>query len=518
MDSEISKKEAKPKKKKAPLPLDSSFDEFMKKFTEAKSAEDKLHLAILYMRSSLSQEGSPHFKEFWEARKVCLPLFKEVMNSALKGQLWGQFLELSNEALRLKELLYEQSSFAVEQIDLAMQAFEEELKHFDRLLSEAPEIAWPEIHETLQDKIPSYNSIQRELGLLGTLASRVHSLRKEVMKTEMRLRDKSRLLKRLSEAGDKIFPRRKELMQKVSEEFAKDVDAFIQKHFTEEKLKAPLYALREEIKALQSIAKVITLTPEIFTQTRLRLSECWDKVKVLEKERKKEIAEKKEEQEKNRLELVKKIAEFREKANDLSFEQKRREIDELYKTMQRLPLQRSDLPELRKELDGLKSTYLVREKPKKEAPVQKPALTPAVDHYSPLKQKLEDLSQKANSLTPVELQSEVINLKVEIEKASISKEQSDNLRFGLDDLMDLLFQKKVESAGSDSEKIEEILEERRKIRQEMKARLDAFRKVAGGSGFDFEKAMLYREFVDKAKDRLLKIDEEISLLEEQLGS
>ena len=54
------------------------------------------------------------------------------------------------------------------------------------------------------------------------------------------------------------------------------------------------FALRDEIKVLQILAKEMTLDTHAFTETRLELSKCWDFLKECDKERKKEMAEKKE--------------------------------------------------------------------------------------------------------------------------------------------------------------------------------------------------------------------------------
>jgi hypothetical protein len=93
--------------------------------------------------------------------------------------------------------------------------------------------------------------------------------------------------------GDKIFPKRKELIKKISAEFEKDV-----KEFSDKILKAsapiriPFFSLREEIKELQYLAKLFTLNTQTFNFVRQVLSECWEKIKIEEKEIKKQKQEK----------------------------------------------------------------------------------------------------------------------------------------------------------------------------------------------------------------------------------
>ena len=54
-----------------------------------------------------------------------------------------------------------------------------------------------------------------------------------------------------------------------------------------------LFSAREEIQHLQGVAKLLTLSTDAFTTTRLRLSECWDSIKTVLTERKKNAQSKK---------------------------------------------------------------------------------------------------------------------------------------------------------------------------------------------------------------------------------
>src|ERR1700743_2992636 len=66
MSKEEGRSSSKPKVRRKPE-FDASFSEFMNTFNSSSSNEDKIQLCIQYMRTSISQEGTPHFKEFWEA-------------------------------------------------------------------------------------------------------------------------------------------------------------------------------------------------------------------------------------------------------------------------------------------------------------------------------------------------------------------------------------------------------------------------------------------------------------------
>src|SRR3989344_8289333 len=116
------------------------FKEFMQSVASLATPEEKIALGLTFMRQSISQEGSPRFREFWEARKVVLAFFKENLGAVIRSKLWEEYVELTVEARRLKEILEEQSSFAIEQIDLAIQAIESDLVNFEDLLARSGEI------------------------------------------------------------------------------------------------------------------------------------------------------------------------------------------------------------------------------------------------------------------------------------------------------------------------------------------------------------------------------------------
>ena len=60
------------------------------------------------------------------------------------------------------------------------------------------------------------------------------------------------------------------------------------------------------------------------------------------------------------------------------------------------------------------------------------------------------------------------------------------------------------------------MKERKEQRQEIKTNLEDYRKAVGGSGFDFEKAMLYRELMEEEKNRLDKVNHIIGEIEEKI--
>src|SRR5271157_2177684 len=101
---------------------------FQEKLEKLGCNEDKVSLLLEEMKLAISQEGKANFKLFWKAKELVLGLFKETLHPMIRSQYWNQFVELSNEARQLKSHLEEATSFALEQIALAITALQEDLK------------------------------------------------------------------------------------------------------------------------------------------------------------------------------------------------------------------------------------------------------------------------------------------------------------------------------------------------------------------------------------------------------
>ena len=502
------------------------FSEFLQRFNEENSSERKISLSLEFMRGALASGGTPRFKDFWEGRKLCLPLFKESIPAKSRSQLWSEYIELSTEAKRLKEILDEQSAFAIEQIELAIQALERDLEHFALLLQSTPALI-PKECFSLRQKAASYNEIQNELNLLNTLATRINGLRKEIVKTEMRIRIKNRLLERLSHCGDQIFPKRKELIKKLSREFIEDVQYFLDSNFREEELKGlPLYALREEIKHLQSIAKILTLNTQAFTETRQLLSRCWDRIRNEEKEKKREFQEKRQLFKQNFDSVLEKIKGFKEKCESgLSMEECDIESSEILQFMKTIELGREEVRALREELFKAKSGPLerARELEEEKRRQEKQAEIQRREKIETFKHSLQELARGAVSLDVADLIAQKGQLLETLAEISLTKGERhlvDRLFKQIKDVIDEKRQKALLNlSDADLQALDQLksaLEEKRGARAELKNQLEQYRKILGGSGFDFEKAMLYREMIEEEKGRLDKLDSAIGEIEEKI--
>lgn len=500
----------------------------MKELEPLPDPESKLLHVIDFMEKALAQTGSPHFKSFWQARGLCLQLFKENIAPAKRSSLWMKYTELSKEARRLKDLLDEQSAFAVEQIEIAIQALETEVSQLDQIKESEAVGELQMDSQVLKRQMSFYSKVQFELDFLNKQASRINALRKELIKTEMRVRKKNKFFQRLSLLGDKVFPRRKELITEISNHFIEDVDKFIAQYFNTEASHDSLFFLREEIKALQGTAKLLTLNTHAFTHTRMRLSECWDKIKVLEKERKKVRAQQKTVFKENMDAALQKIEECKTaiQGGQISPADGNKKLDEVLTFMRSIELGREELQHLREQiaiarqplLEMLKTEEQKRHDQEQERQRQK--RQKVVD----LKHEIDQLIRSVDIHDAVKLVAERDAILEKIQSSALVKTEKLELERLLKPLRDIIADKKAMSLTTLSaddrqalQQLKDALQERRTLRQEIKDQVESLRRSSGSSGLDFEKAMEYNAQLLVQKERLEKINHGIVEIEKKIS-
>jgi hypothetical protein len=517
--------DAEEPKKKEKEPHSKVFEEFLAQMTIQATAEAKLQLAIEMMRSSISQGGSPNFKHFWEARKLCLPLFKENIPQPVRSPLWDLYVELSKEARRLKEILDEQSAFAVEQIEMAIAALEKEIASLKEHVEPAHALLIPQAFEAHEKY---YRGVQGELNVLNAEASRINALRKELIKTDMRVRQKNNLFQRLSSVGDHVFPRRKDLIKEVSTRFVQDTDDFVKRYFGQEIPSDLLFYLRDQIKILQGMAKELTLNTTSFTKTRHQLSECWDKLKVEEKEFKKERAQQRVAFKQNADALMEKIKEcqvaFAE--GHLTINDAQGYLDEVVSAMRQTELGRDEVKFLRDEVSAVRHNVeaKIKEEDDRRLSHEKERDQKKKEMIKNLKERIQGLLKGQEQFDAEHLSSEREVLLVEIQQTGVTKLERQELEKLLKPLKDMITEKKEKSVLSLSaddkaslEKFQAVLNQRLARRQEIKNQLEIFRKAAGSSGFDFEKAMNDQAQIEEEKERLEKINQGIKEIQDKIS-
>ena len=497
-----------------------SLMEFLEQFHGEINSEKKIRLNLEFMRQALSQGSSPRFKDFWEVRKLCLSLFKEDMPVSIRADLWNSYIELASEAKQLKEIVDQQSAFAVEQIELAIQALEKDVADMNVVLELIADIVLPEECFSLQKNREFYTVIQRELQLLNALAVKINSLRKELLKTEMRIRIKNKLLERLSVCGNQVFPRRKELIKQISEQFSQDVEYFVYSQFREGEMKQlPGYVLREEIKYLQQIAKVLTLNTHVLSETRVKLSTCWDEIKNYEKERKKETQEKKLLFKQGFDLIAEKIQVFAASIHEeTSLQECDQQITEILTFMRTVLLGRQEVQILKEQLYNVKKPVLEKARETEQIHLQKlqEKEKEKKDRLEKLSCDLKSLIQGASELSLEQLTSQNKALEEcfqQLQWKQSEKQMLERLFKRIKDLINDNKEKTLMLLSEDDQKtldqLHIVLFEKKNRRKELKEQLEQYRKLLGGSGLDFEKTIMYRDLMETDKSILEKINSSI---------
>lgn len=514
-------KEAKGPSKQSP------YEQLLADLSLRNLPEEKIQLALLFMEGALAKEAAVDFKGFWEARKICLTLFREPIAPLLRGELWNKFSDLSKEARRLKDISDEQSAFAAEQIEMAIQSIENDLSDPEKVIATLEVLSVPQKCRALAQNWDDYSSMQRELNFLNAYASRINGLRKELMKTDMRIRIKNQLFDRLSKAGDLLFPRRKELIHLVSERFEKDVHQFTERHFGPSGSSVPTFALREEIKEMQGVAKLLTLNAKAFNQVRMKLSACWDALKEKDVEKKKELEGKKELFQTNAEPFYTLFSELegllsQEGANADEMESR---LSKALQEMRNVELGRDDVRQLKEKAQAVRKTLFDREhaleKARKEAEAERQTKRRAL--IEELRVKAAEILTRADSQTIEEVNASEEAFKTELAASGLNRTEQTEIEKLLKPLKAVIKRKKEEAllnlpkdAREALEQLRELLAQKQQEKIEIKSLLEDLRKKSKASGLDFNRALEFNEKITEENERLQEVVRSVDEIEARI--
>lgn len=493
------------------------------------NSEKKAAAAVEAMRYTLEKGKTGSFKLFWDVRKLCLDLFKEKISPAVRANLWNDFRELSKEAKLLKEVLDEDSAFAVEQLDIAINALSAELVDYQPMIKDAPMIDLKGITSHIASfrlNLTKYISLQKELGLLNTFAVRVKSLRKELIETEMRIRQKNEFFGKLSSIGDAVFPRRKELIKQLSDTYSEDVDQFVTSIYPDVKDKVSSFHIRETIKSLQSLAKELTLDPKTFKKSRTELSKCWDELKVIDKEKRQQHNEIREEQKEAFEEVQSKVTAALEKleSDDLSESSLLKQINDLHSEIQETRFVKSYAIELKNMIKPMEQKQSeLREKAQDELQKRQE------EKLQQRKKEIEDFKSELNTLLNSQDQSyeemkesylKILDMKSALK---LTRFESMDIEAKLFELKSLMTKKHEEFLLSMPEKdqlqlqnLQGILAEKQEQLSHLKDKIDSLKKQKSVSGLDFEQALQYEELLNQQKEIYGQLTESINSTKKQI--
>ncbi|MEI8299980.1 MAG: hypothetical protein WCG10_00005, partial [Chlamydiota bacterium] len=462
---------------------------FKEEFEKQENIEEKLKMVISFMKGTLSQVGTPSFKDFWEAKNMSFPLFKDKINPFVKSELWVEYMNLSTEAKRLKAILEEQSDFIVQQIDLAIQALEADLSYHEKSMVEL------KLPAESSDKEAFYEQKQHEIQFYATLTSRMKELRKEIIATDMRIRHKNKLLERLSVIGDRFIPKHKELIKIVNQSFISDVTSFMESSFVLEEGRVKtgvsnFYKLKEEIKYFQHLAKKTSLNSQAFATTRVILSQCWEILQTCEKEKKEASKAYLEEA----SSLIRSFSSSFETSPAASQEQVYQKSREVILAIEKYNLAYADLKYLKNELkqaqeEALKPILLQEKEAFNRLHAKEISKKAELELF---KQEIHQITSNSHeqSLKDLEMLFEVFDDKVASFKLDLKDEfQMCEMKWTLYE--NLLLKKEKETHLDDIDNLQNLGYAWELFREDTRSRLEKYRKSMGSSGFDFEKAMLY---------------------------
>lgn len=500
-----------------PAKASVALTEMLAAMEEQPDVEAKLTVGIAFMERAMSQKDSPDFRTFYALRKICQDLFRGSVAAGLRQKLWGRYSELQDEARRLKQIIDEESKFAVEQIEIAVKGLEEELRDLPTLLEQAPDLNLTATVRALQETFGEYVSMQKELQLLNACAARIHSLRKELMRTPMRIGQKNRFFHRLSVAGDAVFPRRKELMGRISVQFLLDVEKFSKELLAKENLSDNVFFLREEVKAFQHYAKLFTLNPKTFNRVRAELGTCWEKLREAEKEHRKERAKLRAASQGNVKQVEEELAaaEAAFAAGTLTVDEGKKKVDDCFALMRTLELDRDSLRFLQgklrqfreKLLDSVRSAEELRDREKKALEQERR------NKLIALREQLDRLVHGASSLTAEILAKEMASMTAQIEQSTAQRAEKLELQKRLRPIRDAITEKKAQEllalppeTREVAQQLHALLESHLQQRNEIRAQLEEYRSQQSLSGQNFIQALTLREQIDEEKIRLSRLD------------
>lgn len=498
--------------------------ESIRKEIEQLTPYQKVKKAIGIMNGAIASTPC-NFREFWETRKWVMPFLKEVQQPAEKAELWSEISHITQEVRRQKESILKENAFAQEQIEIAISALEHELEVLNPLAPNQPFLELPagllEMHQKF------YTESQGELNLLNAYAMRINSLRKELMRTSLKVKAKTNLFDRLSKAGDKIFPKRKSLIQGVSDFFVKDVTGYCDQMNEISKAKKKLMEIREEIKELQRIAKILTLNTYAFNTTRLLLSDLWDRVKSAEKERKKEAAAFKADSEKLLEELMNDLTVLKTAQSEgASHRQIEHSLAELMKKAKGMKLDRHHFAQLKEAVQPIRdileskiqeeANRRLEEDAKKEKERKEKIDAFFTEIHSLLQHSEEDLKL---------FETQAHRLKELFNSLPLQKKEKLEAEKLLKQLQNQIIEKREKALLNLSEddkatidSLKEVLASRLERKREIKERIEHYRKSRGGSGLDFEQALNLDAMIKEEKEALEEIDKKLAEVQKQIDA
>lgn len=246
-----------------------TYEEKTEEINLFQTPEEKIVIAIAFMRETISCEGKPRFRDFWRMKKKCFEYLSLETNPIKKTFFWKEYSELLKEAHKLQEMFKEEIEFHEEQIKLAISGLEFEIHNTERA-------------EVIQlsgfERFPVLKKMEQRARFFENLKEKVIALREEVLVLEIRVHQKNNLLEVLKKIGDKVFPEYKKIVQNLTASFEEEVAQFFIKlqNATDKSF------LKRDIRGFQAILKEIHISHESYKRFREKFSGAWKGIEELE--------------------------------------------------------------------------------------------------------------------------------------------------------------------------------------------------------------------------------------------
>ncbi len=244
--------------------------------------EEKLEKGIAGMRAALSG-ATPRMRAYWDLNGLVIPLLSLRMNPEARKKAVEGLTEIRAMRDAIKAQISSVSVQVRESTERALKELSEDIKNMALFAERTPKFTLPPACLQLLKRDADYRGIQDELAVLTPFVNRIHALRKEIT-SELPPVVSGAMRGKLSKLGDKIFPRRSELLKKASEMIREDLVAFESGSFGADGIVLkPAGALMAEIRGLQSVVRNLC-DSETFKFSRELLGRCWDRAAKVAKE------------------------------------------------------------------------------------------------------------------------------------------------------------------------------------------------------------------------------------------
>jgi hypothetical protein len=453
-----------------------TFEEVSQDLKDISSPEEKIILAISFMKDAISSEGKPRFRDFWRMKKNCFELFSLETNPIKRNFFWKEYSELLKEAHRLQEIFKEEIEFHAEQIKLAIAGLESEIQDSEKVKS----IQLPQF-----DRVHDLKELEQRARFFESLKGKVIALREEVLGLEIRIHLKNELLDLLKKIGDQVFPDYKKTVHDLTKTFQEKVDLFFHK-FSKTQEKGEL---KRDIRLFQSLLKEIHISHEAYKKFREKFSDAWKSIEEHERESFEERAQIREEDDAKRDLFLKELKEIPE---DSSLYDKMRDLSKKVKTEIRL---KENYLLIQKEINLVEEAYAAKHlaEQEKRKVIEQGKRAEIEEKANEMIEELKAISRKQSKIE-LEKMQEVYADALKISEKSLNKSQLIFISHYKLALREAILKKQGASSV-----------EWKALGVDTKNLLDKLRKELHNCGLDIEFAAVLTGLIEENKERMANL-------------